>query len=224
MIAQDLCDNALVLIGKATDFEEPSTGDRSRAFKHMKSMLSRWRIKRLTIDHDVRWQFTLTALTAAFTIGPTGDWVMARPNFIRAAMLVDANGVETPLVILTDDQYAALPNKSETAVQPCAILHQRVVPLGRVFPWPIQTVEGTIALYIPTPLAEMAALATPIDLADGWQEAIEWNLALRLCTQFSKPVTQELVDNARSSLADIKSINSAPPRISTEGYIQTCRR
>jgi len=220
MIAQDLVDNALALIGES-DYAEPSGTDRNRAFLIMKSMLNLWRIKKLTIDADVHSTFTLTANTPSFTIGPTGTWVLARPTFIRQANFVDANGNETPLAILDDDQYASLPNKAQTATQPSAIWYQRVTAgtlLGKVYPWPIQTADGTIALYIPTPLAELPALSTTVYLPDGWQMAIESNLALLLCIPFKRPVTQQLIELARVSLADIKSINAKAPRISTAPY------
>ena len=221
MIAQELVDNALYLIGAASEYEEPSGADRNRAFVIMKSLLNLWRIKRLTIDADVVSTFTLTANTASFTIGSGGDWSIARPTFIRQANFVDASNNETPLAILDDDQYARLPNKAQTATQPSAIWYQRVQQsslLGMICPWPIQTENGTIALYIPTPLAELSALSTTVYLPDGWQMAIESNLALILCIPFKRPVTQELRELARVSLADIKSINAKAPLISTAPY------
>jgi hypothetical protein len=218
MIAQDIVREALEEIGAYSPFEQQGGSDFDLGLRRLNSMIDLWKLEQLMIDHWVRSTVTLTASVASFLIATGATWNIARPDFIAAANYVDASGNESPLAIFDDEEWAMVSNKALTSTRPTGIRYEKTMtaPLGAgtIYPWPIATENGTIALYVPTPLNDVASLSTTIYLAPGYREALFYNLALRLAPSFGKTVSQDTRDFARNGRARIQSANSRPQRIS----------
>jgi hypothetical protein len=137
--------------------------------------------------------------------------VTFRPEFIdRAAVLTGTapDQVEIPLEILSDDRWADVRVKSVTSTFPTKVYYNPTVPLGQLWVWPIPTVTtNQIVLYLPTPLLRVAGLSVDLVLPPAYEEAIRYNLALRLCPPFGRPATPDLVQFATDALGAIKRTN-----------------
>jgi len=63
-------------------------------------------------------------------------------------------------------------------------------------------------VFIPVPVT--VNLGDPISLPYGWPRALTFNTALDLCSPYGKPATEDLVNLAAQSKAEIITPNQAP--------------
>jgi hypothetical protein len=62
-------------------------------------------------------------------------------------------------------------------------------------------------LYVPTALTQFADLTTAYTFPPGYEEALRYQLSLRLAQEFGAEITGALATLASDSLANIKRVN-----------------
>lgn len=203
---------ALSLIGVLGESETPSTAMASDAWRRLNMMLGSWALQPRTLLITEREVFSMTAGKGSpsnpYTIGPGGDLNTERPIAIAAAATLltsSTPNVETPIAVYTDAQYGGVPIKALSNGLIAGVWYQPTSPLGKVYTYPVvDTVTNDLVLYLRKPLAAFAALTTEYDLPPGADEALEYNLAVRLCAPYSVAVPPDVSALARSSLAVLK--------------------
>ncbi len=182
-------------------------------------MIDSWAAERLTIFGVVRTEFPLVAGTQTYTIGSGGTFNVARPLWIPDAGIVvntSTPPVEIRLDILSDQGWARIPIKDISSSVPTKLYYDyaySATGLGSITLWPkpdISTPE--LALYLPTALTQLTGtvevqLATTLAVPPGYGEALRLNLALRLSSEFGKPMDPLVAGMARESLARIERAN-----------------
>lgn len=143
---------------------------------------------------------TLASGTSSYTVGSAGSIVLARPSRIPKAGLILDTSASTPdeisLRVLTDDEYAEWPMKTQQASHSRAMFYNRGMDsdgYGTVYLLPIPNV-GTTQLVLYTPagaVSSFSALTTEYEFAEG--------LALVLRTQFALTLR---ADYPQSTLPD----------------------
>lgn len=121
--------------------------------------------------------------------------------------------VEIPRALLTDDAYQAiqiktLPNSLFTGVYYNATAN----PFATIVLWPVPTTnQNQLVLYLQDVFGGFADLTTTYDFPDtpGYQEALEYNLAIRLARPSGIPLERvpEIAQLAAQSLGLIKRQN-----------------
>lgn len=210
MTARDMIEYALQEIGAIAVSEAVSNADAQAGLVRLNSLLDTWQTERLTIYNLNRAVYTLVASQASYTIGPTGaDWTcVVRPTFIQRAGMLDSDDNESPVEMLTPDRYMAIVDKTLTSTDATQLYYNPTFPLGTVFLYPVPT-DATVqaVLYIPIPLTAGLTLDTALTLAPAYEEAIRYNLALRLCPVMGRPLDPLIADLARETKKNIKSAN-----------------
>lgn len=218
MKASELIIDALQEIGAIGDGEALSPESGYKALRRLNGMLNTWRTERLTIANLARTLFTFVANKGSYTIGPsssvlTPDFVTpTTPVFLeRAGVVTDAGTeaeVESPLDVYTRDRWANEQLKRLTGAQPTGLYYERNEPLGTVTFRPVPTDVAVVpVLYLPMPLASVASLNTDLILPPASEEAVRYNLAVRCCRIFGRPVDQDIAKLASDTLADLKRSN-----------------
>ena len=218
MKASELITDALQEIGAIGDREPLSPESGYKALRRLNGMLNTWRTEKLTIFNLARTLFTFVANKGSYTIGPSSSVVTAdfetptTPVFLdRAGVVYDAGTeaeVEFPVDVYTKDRWADQRLKRMTSSQPAGLYYERNEPLGLVTFWPTPT-ETTLApvLYLPSPLTAVISLNADLILPPAYEEAIRYNLAVRCCRVFGRPVDQDIAKLASDTLADVKRSN-----------------
>lgn len=190
-------------------------------FRRLNLMIRSWSLQNLTIPVTVREVFDLVALqggpTNPYTIGDGGDFDTDRPptqNALQGAGLILTSSdpdVEIPRAIFTDAMWQAIQIKdlqSGGSGVPTGVYYNPTFPLGSIYLWPIpSTGDNDLALYLRKPLVAFPDQTTSVDLPDGVEEAMEYNLAVRLCGPYSVPMDDDVRAMARSTLAIYKRAN-----------------
>lgn len=210
--AQTIITGALELIGVLAEGETPTYAQSQQGLRRLNMMLRGWSLQPRTFLVTEREVFDLVAgkgsTSDPYTIGPGGDLDTERPMAItRAATLLTSStpSVESPIAVYDSNQYQSIVTKGLSNGMAAGVYLQLTAPLAKLYVWPVlDSATNDLVLYLKKPLASFANLTTTYDLPDGAEEAIEYNLAVRLCGPFTIPIDPDIKAIARSSLSNLK--------------------
>jgi hypothetical protein len=212
--ATSLITSALDSLGVYGVGEQSSAADLADGLRRLNAMLSSWAIQPLTIPVVAREEFIPTANVGTYTIGPSGDFDTIRPTRIQTANLLLNSAtppIEVPCGILTEQAYQALQNKDQTSTQWTQVYYDPTFTtggLGTISLWPIPTTAANyLVLYFQQPLVEFANLTSTYQIPPGYEEALVYNLAVRLAGPHSMRVPDDIRQLAVQSRATIKRQN-----------------
>ncbi len=212
---------ALQTIGVLAQGETMSSAVGTDALRRLNMMLGSWSLQPLTKPVQSREVFALVDGQGGpddpYTIGPGGDFNTARPAFadLTGAGLIlggndPENTVEIPRAILTRDAFQAQQLKDLSSSLFTTVYYNPTYTSdrGSIVLWPVpDTAVNSIALYLLKSLTAFTSLSASYDLPRGLDEALEYNLAERLCAPFGRPPMPDVVSLARKSLDVFKTSN-----------------
>jgi hypothetical protein len=217
--ALDLINGAFEIIGVKSLGQDLEGAIVSDGFRRLNSMINSWGTQPLTMTAFSREVFDITASQSDYTVGPGGDWDTVRPLVVVGVSLIMTNSspsIEIPLSMLTQNAYAAIAVKDLTSTLPTQAFWNPTYPpsgssvgLGTMKLWPKPT-DGAndIALYTQVAVTSFTSLTMPTGMAPGYREALEYNLACRLCAPYGRPVQPDVLAYAKSTLATVKRQNT----------------
>ena len=189
--------------------ESLGTTQQTQALAEVNRMFDRWNAERLSVYSVSRNTATLTAGTNPHTIAATGaNLAIARPSKIDYASIV-RSGEEIPIpYILTVSEWQAISDKVASGPVPSKLFYRPSFPTGNIYLWPVPSEANTLVLYTWDKLAAIADWATtPYTFPEGYEDAIIYNLAIRLAPEYGRNPSDVIVELARESLAVIRSLN-----------------
>ena len=154
---------------------------------------------------------TLTASTAAYTIGTNGTFNVTRPTKIVDPCFVrDASGYDSPISIINAETYGSLKLKNVGYTYPTSLFYDQGysnTSTGTIYLYPVPS--GGLTLHINSwkQLGTFANLSTQVMLPPGYQLFIESNFAIHSAAGVF-PISQELAKIAKESKAAIKGLNA----------------
>lgn len=126
--------------------------------------------------------------------------------FVRVSTL---DYVVTPLNI---EQYELIGLKSLQSSWPKVLYYQPSFPVGNLIVWPVPG-SGEMHLFAETILQGFLTLADTVNLPQGYNMAIRWNLAELLLPEYGKNdqvINAMIIKNAADSRAWVKRTNMQP--------------
>ena len=124
-----------------------------------------------------------------------------RPLSIIEARRVDQDDNETPVLIISRDEYMSLSDKSQTGTIN-QIYYDPQLTNGRLFVWPASNdVKNRIKMTIKKPIMDFDATADDGEFPQEWFEAIVSNLAIRVAIKNGIALDPELKQLAVESKA-----------------------
>jgi hypothetical protein len=215
MTGQDLLSSSLRLIGVLASGESPSATQGSDGLTILNQMVEAWGIEHLNIFTLTRTTFSLVPGTQAYTVGTGGTFNMSRPIRIDYVSILILNNpaqpLELPLEMYNDDQWQQeIPIKAITTTYPTIVYDDGGFPLRTLSFWPVPTVANQVILGTWTALNSFPNLVTDVTFPPGYLKALRYNLAVDLAPEYGVSVRPEVLAQAISSKAAVKSINIDP--------------
>lgn len=219
----DLAKASYLILGVFAPGEALKPADLQIALDFANRMIGGWRQQSLMAITVGRLRFDLEAdkggIDDPYTIGPGGDFDVAKPpnqNSILAANLIltspgPPNEVRVPLGLVTDQATFANKIPGMRSGQPTVLYYNATYAggLGTITLWPVPDVDtNDLELQVQQPLAGFPNLVTDVDLPDGWEEAIIYNLASRLAGPYATAMKPEDKQTAINSLRTIQAANT----------------
>lgn len=211
MTGRDLVTASLRLIGAVAPGESLASQEATDGLAALNRMIGSWSNESLLIHAQVREEFTLTANDQNYTMGSSGNFNTSRPIKINAATIEDQTSspmIEVPLIIIrTSSEWAQIITKEATSAIPNYLFVEGTFPLETLNLYPMPTVAHKLVIYSDKPLTSIATIDTSVSLPPGYDEALIYNLAIRLSPEYGRSATAEIALIATESKAVIKRTN-----------------
>jgi hypothetical protein len=189
--------------------EAPTADEAADGLSCLNSLLDSLSLEGLLIYSRVREEFPLVSGEATRTIGASGNFNTTRPVKIELAA-VETSGLETPIQILNQDQWAAISNKSQASENPMAIYYEETHPLGTLNFWPVPSSTNNLVLYSWKRLTTFTSTATTLTFPPGYERMLVHLFAIEFAPEFGKQCSPEVIQIAMDSKAQIKRQNTKP--------------
>lgn len=192
---------------------------------YLQRMIAQWQEKRWLVPALQQYQIECNG-SISYTIGAGGNLDIARPTKISAAWVVQKGTGSTPVSLQMDpifsyEDYARLAIK-ELHSLPDHFFYDGASPLANFFPWPIPDAQYTVYLLVMQQLNfPNNNLDTPMELPPEYNEAIHYNLAIRLCSAYQTPAGKDTRALAKSSLNTLRNANTQVPRLTMPAGLRT---
>ncbi len=214
LITQSLKDLGAIAVG-----ETPTADEAQDGLETLNQMIASWQTESLVVyaKNQEIFSYPVTG-QQSYTIGPTGDFVTARPIRIDAALNRDANDNDYWFYVARDfTDYAQLITKAVSAQLQTVLYYDPTYPNGTIYLWPTPNDSSyRLVLWTWTSVVELAGLDDVISLPPGYERALRSNLALELAPRYGREVSQMLAKTAMDSKAQIKRTNVTIPTLKFE--------
>ena len=196
--AQTLIKAALRSIGAIATGETPTAAELADGLEAMRFMLRNWSSQNIRIPFTTTESVALTGATS-YSWGSGGTIATARPVQIRGAYTSD-NIVD----IIDEAKYRHLVvGNSGGPVQ--WLWYQPQYPLGYIYPWPLDS--STLHIDSLKELTDPTAITSSVAFPTGYDDAIKWNLAVRLAPEYGKDAGATVTALAATTLHAIETLN-----------------
>jgi len=219
--ALDLISSAARLVGIVASGETLSGAESADALLILQQMIDTWQADGLKIFSENINIFPFVLGQQTYTLGTGGNFSMVRPAKIqRMGCQILSNPTqpsEIPITLLDFDGWANVRVKNISGSYPlfCYPDYGFVgnPPVMTLNFWIIPGLACNCVIYSWNPLTTFPDLATTdIIFPPAYAEALRYNVAIRLATEFpGTPLRPELVAVAASTLEALKDINLPAP-------------
>lgn len=176
MTSREVVSAALEVCGALQVGETAAAEDAALGLKHLNLMLKTWGTDPALFIR-VEGSVTLSASTASYTASPVS---LAR-RIVGARRRTSS--IDTPLMVLSRDEYLDIPNKSGTGTPTCFYFDpQRSTRTLYVWPAPTTAVAAstTVRIDYHRVIEDSDSLDNDPDVPQEWLEAMIYGLAARL--------------------------------------------
>lgn len=220
--ALDLIELSLREAGAIGVGQTPGPEDFNDCLRLLNAMMGQWSRRRWLVYHLVDAVCQANG-SLNYSIGPGGDFSVPRPDKIEAAYFRQvvnqppANNVDYPLVpIWSREEYNQIALKSLNSF-PQAYFYDSGFPLGYVYIWPLPSNQYEIHLSIKDTLQTFENLTDEVNLPPEYEEALHYNLAVRLRPLYQLPAEPQIIQLAKLALNTIKNANAQIPALQMPG-------
>jgi len=208
MTGQDLVSASLRKIGVLASGETADSASSTDALNELNRMLATWSTEGLLVYSKVRETFTLSGGLGSYSMGTGATFDTTRPiKIVDAAISI--SGLEYRMRIITVDEYARVTLKGLQGI-PGYLYPEGTYPNETLNFYPVPTTGYTFVCYSWKPLASVASTNSTVSLPPGYEDALVYNLAVRLAPEYGKSLDPVVAETALATKASIKRINSKP--------------
>jgi hypothetical protein len=215
----DLIKGSLRLIGVLASGETPSAEESTDALSKLNNMIKSWNVEGLLVFKVTREEFTLTSGQSSRTMGSGGNFNSTKPNKIIRVGLKQGT-TETPIKIYTAIEWAEISQKSLSGT-PQGIYPEGTHPLETINFYPVPSAADTLVLYSEKPISSALALSDTLSMPDGYEDALEHNLAVRLAPEYGKTLDPLVYELAKTLKTQLKRKNSKPRLMKSDAFGMT---
>ena len=211
MLVSSLLNASLRKIGGLSSSETPETARSAEALEALQSMLRSWSSLRINVFASVKESFNLVSGTASYSWGSGGVIATARPNNLLGVYVRDSSGVDHPVEIVSEGRYRSVTSKTLSGRPTYTFLHP-LYPLAYLYVYPVPDAIEAMWLDSLKPFTEASSFSAITDIIAfpvNYEEAIIYNLAIRLAPEYGKTVSAEVALIASKSFSNLITLNAA---------------
>jgi hypothetical protein len=218
--ARTLCEGALEMIGVASAEQPIPAVMAQRALQTLNTMLDAWATERLLTYTRPKRSLVLEAARQDYTWGvttPAADIPGEPPVRLElATLLVDPTppGLEWPVTVLDQTQYeAGVWQKTLQGTYVEMVYLEASQPVAVLHCWPVPDLSYTLHLFPWQASSPYESYDAVLAWPNGYTEAFEHNLALRLAPRYGVQVSPDLKQVAEESKRALYVVNAEVGRL-----------
>lgn len=171
-------------------------------------MLLSWFANGIVVPYSTKENFTLVSGTASYTIGSGATFDTQRPNKIITAFIRDSN-YDYPLKIITEEPYWLGFVDKTSKGRPESLYYYPAFPNGTIYLQYPPDSNYDLHILSEKRLAEITDVTETFTLPGEYEEAIKYNLAVRLCDELNRPVSPAKAGLAMASYNRVVGLNAS---------------
>lgn len=179
----------------------------------LNQMLGQWQAERLSVFHEIE-SVTQATGSASYSVGPGGDFNIARPTDIKAAFVRLKNAslpVDYPVMIIRSrEDYSKIGVKGITTL-PDSVYYDAAYPLGKLLWYPVPQSQYELHIVVLDTLQMFSTPSTAINLPLPYHVAIRFNLAVYLAPLYQMMASSDLMRLAANAKRVVKRMNVQIP-------------
>ena len=201
-IVSDLIHSSMRLIGAIAAGELLETTELQDALVTLNQMLSSWNTEGASL---VGRQRLLVQIS-----GTNSYPLPQRPVKIEAAS-ASITGVDSALEIVDSPGWEAIPvpEKQMQSIFIRKLYCDYLYPNSTIYIWPTPRLSGTLELWVYAVMAQFVNLTDTIDLPQGYEAGLRFNLAVCLAPEYGRPIDQTVLANAQNFKASLVQLNTS---------------
>lgn len=201
MLIRDIIKAAYANLGVTDITEGPSPEQYAQGLQSLNSMLASW--KEVTLYGLVDESFALTPGTGSYTVVSGGGFNTAWAMSIEKAFLRDSNNLDYPVRVITTGEYSDIPDKDLEGQPELLFYNPKGYPTGNVTMYPVPDKAYDLHWSALKVLGSFANIDTTLTLPPEYEEAIEFNLSIRLAPKCVVPPPASIVALAKEAYSKL---------------------
>ena len=213
LTARNLIGDALTDLGVIGIGRSLSARDGALGLRYLQELIDSAELDRPVIYTVARSSYTLVANTASRTIGPSGNFVQARPIFIASALVKRVGSdLEEGLAIWSRQRWLYEDDKTRTSEIPEAIFMEPTVTNATLHFVPVPTTAATLVIGTPTALTGFSGtIDTEYTFPPGYQEWFRLRVRNKLARPFGQALTDDMKEEERTAWRALERVNDSGP-------------
>lgn len=205
--AQDIIKAALRKIGVLGVGQSLSAEEAQDGLDQLNRLLSRWAAEGDVIYNKTFENFPLSAGVSSYTIGTGQTFNTARPvNFLSG--FVRNVTTDYGLTLWDYNQWSSTSDKTITGI-PTNVFYDGNYPVATIRLYPTPDAAYTLYMWSEKPLTAFAGLSTAVDLPEGWEDALIYNLAVSLAPEYDRNANETVIALARETRGNVQRLNAS---------------
>lgn len=218
IITDSLKKLGVVSHGEALSAEESKDGLRA-----LNNLLASWNNDSLIVNGVQIEEFTLTVGQSSYTLGTGGDFNSSAPAVVKDAFIKYSDNSEYNLTIIDSKDWGDITTKGTESTLPTHIFIDRGYPLRTVRLFPVPSEANTLILHSLRSFSSFTSLTDTVQLFEGCERALIYNLALELAPDYGKTPSQLVYETAKESLNLIMVNNNDPGTLEVDPFLSTSK-
>lgn len=201
--AQQLINRSMELCGKLGAGRTPGVSESAQVFLYLNTLVDQFNTERCYVCGVDQVAVTITSGTRSYALA-------TRPIHIeRAEFLITAGGITNwpvPVEVMGADKFSAIPAQGVTSPFPVGLWCDYGITTATIYIAPVPA-AGALKLYTWQVLAAFATLGDTVTVPPGILRALQYALAVELCSVFGLPLTPALIASAAGAKAAMETLN-----------------
>jgi len=207
VIVKEAIRSSMRKISALSSGQEPTPQEYKDCLEALNLMLDSWSADIAEVFSYTREEFTMTPGTAEYTIGDAGDFDTVRPKEILSAFVQYPGANNKYGIDVVGQERYDYQNLANTPGRPRKMYYNPTYPLGTLFFYYSPNAAFTLTLKTKKALGVYTSINDEITLPQEYNEAIVFNLILRISDEFGFAVPNDIKRMAKESINIVKKLN-----------------
>ncbi len=222
--ALDIIGDALSKVRVYAPGETVSAADSALCLRTLNRMMDSWSNDTLACFATLTQSGVLVPGNAVYNVGPGSTFQATRPLKITegpgAAYLQDNLGNNYPVDVVPQDVWNQIGNRTTNSNIPDTLFYDPQFPVAVLNLFPVPTIAYTLYWVATLQLQSFPNLTTVVNLPAGYEDALVYNLAIRIKPDFkAAQIDPIIIELASQTKAAVKRTNIKAVEASYDGVI-----